>query len=222
MVYQGLITETRLFILQGQNANSLKPAAFLLPILTLVFVGFQLYRMAKKPFHQKFYTSRWFYILLLSLIPLLFTNATPFDGTVLGFTGESYQPIMPLLAGTPAILAVGVVGPVAAVIIAILTGAAQVLLFQQDLSLLMYYPVLVTLFTYQVNESLEDTTNPRVVIAKLIETAMLLLLFWMLYQFGLAFVYGLRDAIAVLTQAIFLWIMHLPEIILAAVALSFL
>jgi|LSQX01.3.fsa_nt_gb two-component system sensor histidine kinase ResE len=222
MVYQGLITETRLFILQGQNANSLKPAAFLLPILTLVFVGFQLYRMAKKPFHQKFYTSRWFYILLLSLIPLLFTNATPFDGTVLGFTGESYQPIMPLLAGIPAILAVGVVGPVAAVIIAILTGAAQVLLFQQDLSLLMYYPVLVTLFTYQVNESLEDTTNPRVVIAKLIETAMLLLLFWMLYQFGLAFVYGLRDAIAVLTQAIFLWIMHLPEIILAAVALSFL
>ena len=42
---------------------------------------------------------------------------------------------------------------------------------------------------------------------------MLGLPFWMLYQFNLAVVYGLRDLIAVLTQAIFLWTLHLPELI---------
>ena len=221
MVYQGLITGTRLYYLHLQQASSLKAIAFLLPVAAVVFVVVQLFKLTKKPSDQRFYINRWFYILLLSLVPLIFANATPFDGEVLGFLGETYQPIMPLLTGIPVLLAVGTVGPVAAVIIAVVTGAAQVLLFQQDLSLIMYYPVLVAVFAYQINESLEDTTNSRVIFTKLIETAIIALLFWMLYQFGLAFVYGLRDAIAVLTQAIFLWIMHLPEIVLFSVVLFF-
>jgi len=221
MVYQGLITGTRLYYLHLQQASSLKAITFLLPVGAIAFVVVQLIKLTKKPSDQRFYINRWFYILLLSLVPLIFANATPFDGEVLGFLGETYQPIMPLLTGIPVLLAVGTVGPVAAVIIAVVTGAAQVLLFQQDLSLIMYYPVLVAVFAYQINESLEDTTNSRVIITKLIETAIIALLFWMLYQFGLAFVYGLRDAIAVLTQAIFLWIMHLPEIVLFAVVLFF-
>ena len=221
MVYQGLLTGTKLFYLHLQQASSLKAIAFLLPVAAVAFVVVQLIKISKKPSDQKFYIYRWFYILLLSLVPLIFANATPFDGEVLGLLGETYQPIMPLLTGIPVLLAVGTVGPVAAVIIAVVTGAAQVLLFQQDLSLIMYYPVLVAVFAYQINESLEDTTNSRVIITRLIETAMITLLFWMLYQFGLALIYGLKDAIAVLTQAIFLWIMHLPEIGLFAVVLFF-
>ena len=221
MVYQGLLTGTKLFYLHLQQVSSLKAIAFLLPVAAVAFVVVQLIKISKKPSDQKFYINRWFYILLLSLVPLIFANATPFDGEVLGLLGETYQPIMPLLTGIPVLLAVGTVGPVAAVIIAVVTGAAQVLLFQQDLSLIMYYPVLVAVFAYQINESLEDTTNSRVIITRLIETAMITLLFWMLYQFGLALIYGLKDAIAVLTQAIFLWIMHLPEIGLFAVVLFF-
>ena len=221
MVYQGLLTGTKLFYLHLQQVSSLKAIAFLLPVAAVAFVLVQLIKISKKPGDQKFYINRWFYILLLSLVPLIFANATPFDGEVLGLLGETYQPIMPLLTGIPVLLAVGTVGPVAAVIIAVVTGAAQVLLFHQDLSLIMYYPVLVAVFAYQINESLEDTTNSRVIITRLIETAMITLLFWMLYQFGLALIYGLRDAIAVLTQAIFLWIMHLPEIVLFAVVLFF-
>lgn len=221
MVYQGLLTGTKLFYLHLQQASSLKAIAFLLPVAAVAFVLVQLIKISKKPGDQKFYINRWFYILLLSLVPLIFANATPFDGEVLGLLGETYQPIMPLLTGIPVLLAVGTVGPVAAVIIAVVTGAAQVLLFHQDLSLIMYYPVLVAVFAYQINESLEDTTNSRVIITRLIETAMITLLFWMLYQFGLALIYGLKDAIAVLTQAIFLWIMHLPEIVLFAVVLFF-
>ena len=221
MVYQGLLTGTKLFYLHLQQASSLKAIAFLLPVAAVAFVLVQLIKISKKPGDQKFYINRWFYILLLSLVPLIFANATPFDGEVLGLLGETYQPIMPLLTGIPVLLAVGTVGPVAAVIIAVVTGAAQVLLFHQDLSLIMYYPVLVAVFAYQINESLEDTTNSRVIITRLIETAMITLLFWMLYQFGLALIYGLRDAIAVLTQAIFLWVMHFPEIVLFAVVLFF-
>lgn len=221
MVYQGLLTGTKLFYLHLQQVSSLKAIAFLLPVAAVAFVVVQLIKISKKPSDQKFYINRWFYILLLSLVPLIFANATPFDGEVLGLLGETYQPIMPLLTGIPVLLAVGTVGPVAAVIIAVVTGAAQVLLFHQDLSLIMYYPVLVAVFAYQINESLEDTTNSRVIITRLIETAMITLLFWMLYQFGLALIYGLKDAIAVLTQAIFLWIMHLPEIGLFAVVLFF-
>ena len=201
------------------ESSRLSLGAFILPLLVALLLIYLLLRLAKKTTNQEFYKNRWFYILLLSAIPLLFIFARPFDGQVLGFDGKSYHPIMPMLASIPAVLAVGLAGPLAAFLTGTLIGIAQMLLFGQDLALMLYYPVLVLIFANQLNECNEDPSAPRVVVTKLFEAAMLGLPFWMAYQFGLAFSYGLRDVIAVLTQSIFLWIIHLPEVLMSAVAL---
>lgn len=204
----------------GQGAASFKPAALVLPLAASCLLVFFLIKLAKKSTNKFFFQNRWFYILLLASVPLIFAYARPFDGEVLGFDGLSYEPIMPLFAAVPIILAFGTAGPLAALILAVLIGIAQMLLFDQDLSLVLYYPALMIVFAYQINESLDDSTTARPLVAKLFETAMLGLPFWMGYQFGLAFIYGLRDVISILTQAIFLWIIHLPEVLFAGIALA--
>jgi len=217
MHWLSLLSRNQLDPLSGQSV--LKAAAFVLPLFGAALLIYLLISLAKKETNQAFFKNRWFYILLLAVIPLVFVFAKPFDGEVLGFTGEKYQPILPVLAAVPAILAVGLAGPLAAFIIAALTGLALIFFARQDLSLVLFYPALALVFAFRLNESSENPENPRVTITRLFETAMLALPFWMVYQFGLAFVYGLRDVIAVLTQAIFLWLTHLPEVFAAAACL---
>jgi len=197
----------------------MKAGVFLLPFFVTVFLVWLLVRLAKKSNNINFFKSRWFYILLLVSIPLVFINARPFDGEVLGFDGQTYQPIMPIFASLPAILAIGLVGPLAATLISVFVGLLLILLLKQDISLIVYYPLIVLVFANQLNESGENASSAKIIILKLFEAAMLGLPFWMLYQFNLAVVYGLRDLIAVLTQAIFLWTLHLPELITTSVAI---
>lgn len=201
------------------NSTSLKVGVFLLPLVIVFFLAWLLMRLAKKSANLNFFRSRWFYILLFFSIPLVFINARPFDGQVLGFDGLSYQPLMPIFASLPVIFAVGLAGPLAGVLLAAFVGLAMMLFLKQDLSLILYYPLLVLVFANQLNESYQDASSTKTLILKLFETGMLGLPFWMLYQYNLALVYGLRDLIAVLTQAIFLWALHLPELIMTSLAL---
>lgn len=217
MQWLSLLSRNQLDSLSGQS--TLKAAAFVLPLFGAALLIYLLISLAKKETNQAFFKNRWFYILLLAVFPLVFVFAKPFDGEVLGFTGEKYQPILPVLAAIPGFLAVGLAGPLAAFIIAALTGLALIFFARQDLSLVLFYPALALVFAFRLNESSENPENPRVTITRLFETAMLALPFWMVYQFGLAFVYRLRDVIAVLTQAIFLWLTHLPEVFAAAACL---
>ena len=112
----------------------MKAGVFLLPFFVTVFLVWLLVRLAKKSNNINFFKSRWFYILLLVSIPLVFINTRPFDGEVLGFDGQTYQPIMPLFASLSAILAVGLVGPLAGSLIAIFIGFMLILFLKQDIS----------------------------------------------------------------------------------------
>ena len=197
----------------------MKIGVFLLPLFIIVFLVWLLIRLAKKTTNLNFFKTRWFYILLLISIPLVFINARPFNGEVLGFDGQTYQPLMPFFASLPAALAIGLAGPLVGMLVAVFVGFLLILFLKQDLSLILYYPFLVIVFTNQLNESGENASSARVIIIKLLEAAMLGLPFWMLYQFNLAIVYGLRDLIAVLTQAIFLWTLHLPELLMTSIAI---
>ena len=186
-------------------------------LIVMVLIGLKQIDLKKQ---KNIFKNRWFYILFLLSIAFLFAKAYLFDGMVLGFDGTTYTPLVPFLSLVPIVLAVGMIGPLASLVLAVLTGLGQVFIFGQDLSVLFFYPAMSLTFTVLLNETPKDTTNWRLLISKLFESAMLSLVFWMLWQFNLAFVHGLRDVIAILVQAIILWVCHLPEVVLSALSLA--
>ena len=99
MHWLSLLSRNQLDSLSGQS--TLKAAAFVLPLFGAALLIYLLISLAKKETNQAFFKNRWFYILLLAVIPLVFVFAKPFDGEVLGFTGEKYQPSLPVLAAIP-------------------------------------------------------------------------------------------------------------------------
>ncbi len=163
--------------------------------------------------------NRWLYILTLLVMPFLFAVVKPFDGQVLGFDGKYFSPIVSLLSLVPIVIAVGTLGPLVGIFLGIVTGVAQMLVLGQDISSVFFYSGFSLLFAVLINETLEDTSNWRTILNKIFEAGMLSLPFWMLWQFNLAFVHGLRDVIAILSQAILLWVTHLPELIISGIAL---
>lgn len=206
----------------GLDELAFNPFTLIFPLLLAFVFALILAKNVQRHALTGFIKNRWFFILTLLLIPFVFANVHPFDGEVLGFTGKHYAPLMPLLIAMPIILAVGTVGPVASLIIGLLAGLTQYFVLKQDLSVLLFYPSVGLIFSVLLNETPEDTSHWRTNLSKLFETAMLTLPFWMVYQFNLAFVHELRDVIAVLTHSIFLWINHLPELIITGLALYFL
>lgn len=202
------------------QAQAFKASSLIFPLIYLIVMVLVSLKQIDFEKHKDIFKNRWLYILGLLILPFLFAKANLFDGVVLGFNGSAYQPLVPFLSLLPVVLAVGVLGPLAGIGLGLLTGLGQILLFNQDLSVLLFYPAVSLAFAVLLNETPQDTKNWRVVLSKLFETAMLSLPFWMLWQFNLAFVHGLRDVVAILVQAILLWVSHLPEFVLAAVALA--
>ncbi|MBP7213376.1 MAG: hypothetical protein KBA03_03995, partial [Anaerolineaceae bacterium] len=204
----------------GFQSQAFRLSSLIFPVIYLivmVLIGLKQIDLKKQ---KNIFTNRWLYILFLLGIAFLFAKAYLFDGMVLGFSGTSYTPFVPFMSLVPIVLAVGMVGPLASLGLAVLTGLGQMFIFGQDLSVLLFYPAMSLTFTFLLNEAPQNTTNWRVGVSKLLESAMLSLVFWMLWQFNLAFVYGLRDVIAILVQAILLWVCHLPEVVLSALILA--
>lgn len=203
------------------SEQAFRPMSLLFPLVFLAAMVFICLKQIDFSCQKEIFKNRWLYILTLLVLPFLFAVVRPFDGQVLGFKADFYYLIVPLLSLVPVVIAVGTVGPLAAIILGILTGVGQLLFFGQDLSAILFYSGVSLLFAVLINETPEDTTNWRTVLSKLSEAAMLSLPFWMLWQFNLAFVYGLRDVVTILTQAISLWVTHLPEFVVSAIALYF-
>jgi signal transduction histidine kinase len=203
------------------STHAFKPASLIFPILFLIVMVFISIKHIDFAHQKEIFRNRWLYILGLLVLPFLFAFVRPFDGQVLGYQGEYISPIVPLLSLVPLTIAVGTVGPLAAIFLGILTGIGQMLLFGQDLSAVLFYPGMPLLFAVLINLTPEDTTNWRTIINKVFEAGMLSLPFWMLWQFNLAFVHGSKDVIAILSQSIFMWVTHLPELIVSGVALYF-
>lgn len=199
--------------------QAFKPASLLFPLVFLAAMVLICLKHIDFSHQKEIFKNRWLYILTLVVLPFLFAVVRPFDGQVLGFQGDYYSPIVSLLSLVPIVIAVGTLGPLAGIFLGILCGVGQILVFGQDLSTVLFYPGISLLFAVLINETPEDTSNWRTILNKLFETGMLSLPFWMLWQFNLAFVHGLRDVIAILSQAILLWVSHLPELIISGIAL---
>lgn len=203
------------------STQAFKATSLIFPLVFLavmVFIGLKHFDFSLL---KDAFKNRWLYILTLLVLPFLFAIVKPFDGQILGFSGEYFSPIVPLLSLLPILLAVGTLSPLFGIILGVVTAVAQMLVFGQDLSAMLFYPGMGLLMAVLINETPEDTSNWRTIINKLFEAGMLSLPFWMLWQFNLGFVHGLRDVIAILSQAILLWVTHLPELIISAIVLYF-
>ncbi len=203
------------------SEQAFKPTSLLFPLIFLLLMVFISTKHIDFSKTKGIFKNRWLYILTLLVLPFLFAIVRPFDGQVLGFDGEFFSPITPLLSLIPIVVAVGTLGPLAGILLGILTGVGQILVFGQDLSAVLFYPGMSLLFAILINETPEDTSNWRTILSKLFETGMLSLPFWMVWYFNLAFVHGLRDVIAILSQAIYVWVTHLPELIIAGIVIYF-
>ena len=206
---------------ESLSEQAFKPTSLLFPLIFLVLMVFISTKHIDFSKTKGIFKNRWLYILTLLVLPFLFAIVRPFDGQVLGFDGEFFNPITPLLSLIPIVVAVGTLGPLAGILLGILTGVGQILVFGQDLSAVLFYPGMSLLFAILINETPEDTSNWRTILSKLFETGMLSLPFWMVWYFNLAFVHGLRDIIAILSQAIYVWVTHLPELIIAGIVIYF-
>lgn len=203
----------------GLSAQAFRPPSLIFPLVFLALMVLVCLKNIDFSHLKQIHKNRWLYILTLLILPFLFAYVRPFDGQVLGFDGDFFSPVVPLLSLVPVVIAVGTLGPLVGILLGILTGVAQMLLFGQDLSAVFFYCGMSLLFAVLINETPEDTSNWRTILGKLFEAGMLSLPFWMIWQFNLAFVYGLRDVIAILSQAILVWVTHLPELIVSGVAI---
>ena len=201
------------------SVQAFKPTSLIFPIVYLAVMVFVCLKQVDFSHLKEVFANRWLYILFLLILPFLFAVVRPFDGEVLGFFGEIISPVVPLLSLVPLMIAIGTLGPLIGILLGVVTGLAQILALGQDLSAVLFYPGMSLLFAILINETPEDTSNWRTVLSKLFEAGMLSLPFWMLWQFNLAFVHGLRDVILILSQAIFLWVTHLPELLISGAAL---
>ena len=201
------------------SVQAFKPTSLIFPIVYLAVMVFVCLKQVDFSHLKEVFANRWLYILFLLVLPFLFAVVRPFDGEVFGFFGEIISPVVPLLSLVPLMIAIGTLGPLIGILLGVVTGLAQILALGQDLSAVLFYPGMSLLFAILINETPEDTSNWRTVLSKLFEAGMLSLPFWMLWQFNLAFVHGLRDVILILSQAIFLWVTHLPELLISGAAL---
>lgn len=201
------------------SAQIFRPTALIFPLIFLAVMVFVCLKNIDFSHLKETYKNRWLYILTLLILPFLFAVVRPFDGQVLGIDGKFFSPIVPLLSLVPVVVAVGTLGPLVGIMLGIVTSVSQILVFGQDLSAVLFYPGMSLLLAVLINETPEDTSNWRTILSKLFEAGMLSLPFWMVWQFNLAFVHELRDVIAILSQAILLWVTHLPELIISSIAL---
>jgi len=149
------------------SAQVFKPASLIFPLIFLAAMVFICLKHIDFSCQKEILKNRWLYILTLLVLPFLFAVVRPFDGQVLGFEADFYDLIVPLLSLVPVMIAVGTIGPLAAIVLGILTGVGQLLFFGQDLSAILFYSGVSLLFAVLINETPEDTSNWRTVLSKL-------------------------------------------------------
>ena len=215
-----------MFLPASTLTNSLNqlPAAemqwviWILPALLTIGTGLAIWKLQKWDFRYSFCELKWFVFLALLVFPLSFLNFKPFDGQLLTLTGETVQPIVMVLSALPIFLAVGLLGPLPAVIIGISTGLVQTLRLGQDPMFMFFYASLGLSFSWilaheksQWHSDWKQHTVARVLWSFLLSVAVIILT-----QFTHALVYGERSLLIILEQILILAVSHVPEVLISA------
>ncbi len=191
---------------------------WILPALLTVGLGFAIWKLQKRDFRYSLCELKWFVFLALLVFPLSFLNFRPFDGQLLTLNGEIAQPVVMVLSALPVFLAVGLVGPLPAVILGLGTGLVQYLRLGQDPMGMFFYASLAVAFAWilareksQWHSDWKQHTVLQVIWSFLLSTAVIVLV-----QFTHALIHSQRSLVAILEQILILVVSHLPEILISA------
>lgn len=191
---------------------------WILPALLTVGLGFAIWKLQKWDFRYSLCELKWFVFLALLVFPLSFLNFKPFDGQLLTLNGEIAQPVVMVFSALPVFLAVGLVGPLPAVILGLGTGLVQYLRLDQDPMGMFFYASLAIAFAFilareksQWHSDWKQHTVLQVIWSFLLSTAVIVLV-----QFTHALIHSQRNLLVILEQILILVISHLPEVLISA------
>ncbi len=199
-------------------AAEMQWALWILPALLTIATGLAIWKLQQWDFRYSLCELKWFVFLALLVFPLSFLNFRPFDGQLLTLNGATTQPVVMVLSALPIFLAVGLLGPLPAVILGIGTGLVQYLRLGQDPMVMFFYAGLGLAFAWtlareksQWHSDWKQHTVARVLWSFLLSVAVIILT-----QFTHALVYGERSLLIILEQILILAVSHIPEVLISA------
>ena len=214
-----------MFLPASNLTNSLNqlPAAdawvmWILPVLLTIGLGLAIWKLQKWDFRYSFCELKWFIFLALLVFPLSFLNFRPFDGQLLTLNGVTTQPVVMVLSALPVFLAVGLVGPLPAVVLGLGTGLVQYTRLGQDPMGMFFYASLGLAFAWilareksQWHSDWKQHTVLQVVWSFLLSTAVIVLI-----QFTHALIYSEQSVLVILEQILILAVSHVPEVLISS------
>jgi len=199
-------------------AAEMRGIIWILPVLLTICAGFAIWKLQRWDVHYTLTEIKWFIFLALLVFPLSFLTFKPFDGQLLTLSGESAQPVVMVLSALPILLAVGLVGPMPAMILGVGTGLVQFLRLGQDPMAIFFYASLGLAFAWMLarkksmwHSDWKQHTAMLVVWSYLLSVAVLIVT-----QFTHALIYSERSVLVILEQILVLAVSHLPEVLLSS------
>lgn len=199
-------------------AAEMRGMLWILPALLTIGTGLAIWKLQKWDTPYSLRELKWFIFLALLVFPISFLNFRPFDGQLLTLNGDFAEPVVMLLSALPVFLAVGLVGPLPAVILAACTGLVQYLRLGQDPMVIFFYASLGITFAWILarekslwHSDWKQHTVMQVVWSFLLSTAVIVLT-----QFTHALIYSERSVLVILEQILILAVSHVPEVLISS------
>lgn len=213
-----LPAKTLISLINQLPAAEMRWSIWILPALLTVGTGLAIWKLQRWDVHYTLTEIKWFIFLALLVFPLSFLNFRPFDGQLLTLNGKMTEPVVMALSALPVFLAIGLTGPLPAVILGIGTGLVACLRLGQDPMGIFFYASLGLAFAWtltkqksQWHSDWKQQPAMQVVWSFLLGIAVLTLT-----QFTHALIYGQRSVTAILEQVLVLTASHALEVLVSA------
>jgi len=200
-------------------AAEMRGVSWILPALLTICAGLALWKLQRWDAHYTLRELKWFLFLALLVFPFSFLSFSPFDGNLLTLTSAAVQPIVLVVSALPVLLAVGLVGPLPAVLLAVGTGLVQFFRLGQDPMVVFFYTSLALAFAWRLarektqwQSDWKQHTVSQVILSFLLSIPVIILV-----QFTHALVYGERSVLVILEQILILLVSHVPEVLISSV-----
>lgn len=191
---------------------------WLLPALLTIAAGYAIWKLQRWDVRYSVIELKWFLFLALLVFPLSFLNITPFNGKLLTISGAIAQPVVMVFSALLILLAVGLVGPLPAVILGAGTGLVQYLRLGQDPMVIFFYVSLGLAFAWMLarQKSMWHSDWKQHIVMLVVWAFLLSVPVIILTQFTHAWIYQERSVLAILEQILILVVSHVPEVLISS------
>ena len=191
---------------------------WILPALLTIGIGLAVWKLQRWDVHYSFCELKWFVFLALLVFPLSFLHFRPFDGSLLTLNGNTVQPIVMLLSALPILLAVGLAGPLPAVILGVGTGLVHYLRLGQDPMAIFFYAGLGLAFAWNLarQKSMWHSDWKQHIVMLVVWSFIMSVAVIIVTQFTHALIYTERSVLVILEQTLVLVVSHVPEVLISS------